>query len=86
LSRFETIASTLGHRELSKWLFEDHKVLLISLSVQCPLNNVLEEVRLYEGWLRVATPGYASVNDPDAHQYTLAILSAFFQVQTFAFE
>ena len=86
MSRFEAIASTLSHRGLFGWLFEDHKVILIFLMVKCPLTNVLVEVRLYEGWLRVATLGYVSTNDSDAHEYTQAILSAFFQVRTFACE
>ena len=86
MSRFEAIASTLSHRGLFGWLFEDHKVSLIFLLIRCPLNNVLVEVRLYEGWLRVATLGYESANDLLAHGYTLAILSAFFQVRTFAYE
>ena len=86
MSRFEAIASTLSHRGLFKWLFEDHKVSLIFLLVQCPLNNFLVEVRLYEGWLRVDILGHVSANDPDAYEYTLAILSAFFQVRTFACE
>ena len=86
MSRFEAIAFTLSHQGLFGWLFEDHKVILIFLTYQCPPTNDLEEVRLCEGWLRVATPVYVSANDPDAHEYTLAKLSAFFQVQTFAYE
>ena len=86
MSRFEAIASTLSHRGLFGWLFEDHKVSLIFLLIRCPLNNVLVEVRLYEGWLRVATPGGVSANDPDAHECTLAISSAFFRVRTSAYE
>ena len=86
MSPFGAIASTLSHRGLFGWPFEGHKVILIFLLVRCPLTNVLEEVRLYEGWLRVATPGYVSANDPDAHECTLAISSAFFQVRTSAYE
>ena len=86
LSRFEAIASTLSHQGLFRWPFEDHKVLLIFLKDQCASTDVLEVVRLCEGWLREATPGYAYAHDPDSHEYTQAILSASFQVQTFAYE
>ena len=86
MNQFEAIASTSSHRGLFKWPFEDHKVLLNFLMDQCASTNVLEMVRLCEGWLREATLGYVYVHDLDSHEYTQAILSASFQVQTFAYE
>ena len=53
---------------------------------QCAPTNVLEEVSLYEGRPREATLRYVHVHEHDGHEYTQAILSASFQVQTFAYE